>query len=122
MLSGEWIWLAYWNEPSPTATFTTDLQKRRDVLFNPAGFPDVDAVQSKWAEVERELGEFVNSARNESLKKMIPLRSSRLSLAHLMQHVVNHSTYHRGQIAAMLRQLGSEPVATDFHVFLLEGR
>lgn len=122
MLSGEWIWLAYWNEPSPTATFTTDLQKRRDVLFNPAGFPDVDAVQSKWAEVERELGEFVNSATNESLKKMIPLRSSRLSLAHLMQHVVNHSTYHRGQIAAMLRQLGSEPVATDFHVFLLEGR
>jgi uncharacterized damage-inducible protein DinB len=38
-----------------------------------------------------------------------------------MQHLANHSTYHRGQIALMLRQLGSEPLATDFHVFLVEG-
>jgi uncharacterized damage-inducible protein DinB len=44
------------------------------------------------------------------------------SLAHLMQHLANHSTYHRGQIALMMRQLGAEPVATDFHVFLVERR
>ncbi|HEU5394788.1 MAG TPA: DinB family protein [Candidatus Methylomirabilis sp.] len=30
-----------------------------------------------------------------------------------MQHVVNHSTYHRGQVITMLRQLGAKPVATD---------
>ena len=35
IISGEWIWLAYWNEPSPSAAFTTDLQKQRDALFNP---------------------------------------------------------------------------------------
>jgi uncharacterized damage-inducible protein DinB len=39
-----------------------------------------------------------------------------------MQHVANHSTYHRGQIALMMRQLDAEPPATDFHVFLVEGR
>ena len=31
----------------------------------------------------------------------------------LLQHVVNHSTYHRGQIITMLRQLGAEAVSTD---------
>ncbi len=28
---------------------------------------------------------------------------------HTLQHVVNHATYHRGQVTAMLRQLGAEP-------------
>jgi uncharacterized damage-inducible protein DinB len=33
-------------------------------------------------------------------------------------HVFNHSTYHRGQLVAMLRQLGVEKIpATDFSVF-----
>jgi uncharacterized damage-inducible protein DinB len=34
-----------------------------------------------------------------------------------MCHVVNHSTYHRGQLATMLRQLGARPVPTDLLVF-----
>lgn len=29
-------------------------------------------------------------------------------------HVINHSTYHRGQIAMEFRQHGLEPLATDF--------
>ncbi len=33
-----------------------------------------------------------------------------------------HSTYHRGQVALMMRQLNAEPLAMDFHVFLVEGR
>jgi len=37
----------------------------------------------------------------------------------LMQHLANHSTYHRGQVALMMRQLHAEPLATDFHVFLV---
>lgn len=37
-----------------------------------------------------------------------------------MQHLPNHSTYHRGQVALMMRQLGAEPMATDFRVFLAE--
>jgi uncharacterized damage-inducible protein DinB len=34
-----------------------------------------------------------------------------------MYHVVNHSTYHRGQVATMLRQLGTRPLPTDLLVF-----
>jgi uncharacterized damage-inducible protein DinB len=52
---------------------------------------------------------------------MLPFRATQVSLAHLMQHLANHSTYHRGQVALTIRQLDAEPVSTDFHVFLLEG-
>lgn len=38
-------------------------------------------------------------------------------LGRLMQHVVNHSTYHRGQVTTLLRQLGVKPLATDLLVF-----
>lgn len=58
---------------------------------------------------------------SESLERMLPFRATQLRLAHLMQHLANHSTYHRGQVALMMRQLGAEPPATDFHVFLAEG-
>ena len=32
----------------------------------------------------------------------------------IMIHLVNHSTYHRAQIAMLLRQKGFEPINTDF--------
>ena len=35
----------------------------------------------------------------------------------MLQHVVNHGTYHRGQIATMLRQLGNKSQSTDMIVF-----
>lgn len=56
-----------------------------------------------------------------SRRKDVAYGSLAVKLVHLMQHVMNHSTYHRGQLAWMLRQLGTEPRATDFHVFLVEG-
>jgi uncharacterized damage-inducible protein DinB len=115
-------WLAYWKEPIHSSAFLTDLRKRRDAVFHTDAFPNVAAVRSKWAEVKKEQAEFVNRVTSESLQKMLPFRTTQVSLARLMQHLANHSTYHRGQIALMMRQLGAEPLATDFHVFLVEGR
>jgi uncharacterized damage-inducible protein DinB len=34
-----------------------------------------------------------------------------------LQHVVNHSTYHRGQVVTLLRQLGVEPIGSDLIAF-----
>jgi uncharacterized damage-inducible protein DinB len=121
IIGGEWIWLAYWQQPSPSPAFLTDLRKRRDALFNPNAYPNVTAVQLKWAEVEKEQARFVNRVTNKSLQEMLPFRTTKISLAYLMQHLANHSTYHRGQVALMMRQLDTEPLATDFHVFLVEG-
>ena len=36
--------------------------------------------------------------------------------------VVNHSTYHRGQAATQLRQLGQTPPNTDLIAFLWQRR
>jgi uncharacterized damage-inducible protein DinB len=122
IIAGEWVWLAYWKEPPISPAFLTALRSRRNALFNPSTFPDVAAVQLKWAEVEKEQAEFVNRVTDESLGKMLPFRETRASLQQLMLHLVNHSTYHRGQVALMMRQLNAEPLATDFHVFLVEGK
>ena len=122
IIGGEWIWLAYWRESSHSSTFLTDLRTRRDALFNPHAFPNIAEVKLKWAEVEKEQVEFMNHVTNEFLEKVLPFRTTtQIRLAHLMQHLANHSTYHRGQVSLMMRQLAAGPVATDFALFLLEG-
>ena len=122
IIGGEWGWLTIWRKHSLSSAFVTDLWTRLDTLFPPNAFPDVAAVQSRWAEVEREQIEFVDRVTNESLERMLPVRQTQISLAHLMQHLANHSTYHRGQVALMMRQLAAQPLSTDFAMFLMEGR
>ena len=40
---------------------------------------------------------------------------------HIVQHLVNHATYHRGQVTTMLRQLGAAPPeALDLIAFYRE--
>ena len=36
----------------------------------------------------------------------------------LLRHVVNHTTYHRGQVATLLRQLGHKAASTDYLRFI----
>lgn len=38
----------------------------------------------------------------------------------ILRHVVNHGTYHRGNVTAMLRQQGYAGVPTDYMFYLLE--
>ena len=38
----------------------------------------------------------------------------------VLRHVVNHSTYHRGQVAAKLKRLGVDPPATDMFFWVME--
>lgn len=41
-----------------------------------------------------------------------------LPLSRVLQHIVNHGTYHRGHLSAMLRQLGYASPPTDYLFFL----
>jgi uncharacterized damage-inducible protein DinB len=41
-----------------------------------------------------------------------------LTRADIVLHVVNHGTYHRGNVAAMMYQLGVAPPTTDLPVYL----
>jgi uncharacterized damage-inducible protein DinB len=38
----------------------------------------------------------------------------------VLRHVVNHGTYHRGQIANMMRQVGVAPPSTDYFLWAME--
>lgn len=38
----------------------------------------------------------------------------------VLRHIVNHSTYHRGQVAAKLKRLGVEPPMTDMIYWVME--
>jgi uncharacterized damage-inducible protein DinB len=116
IMGAEWIWLKRWKGISPPA------------LLNAAEFPDLDSIKSKWREVEGEQADFVGQVSDVSLKQ--PFRYKNLKgedfeypLGRVMQHLVNHGTYHRGQVTNFLRQLGAKPVSTDFIVYLgLEGK
>src|SRR5262245_31023239 len=119
IVASKWAWLTYWKETAPSDAILTDLFTQSETLFQSASFPTDVTVIPKWAEVEKDELDFVNEVTNELLGRLLPVGNSSISLVHLMQHLANHSTYHRGQIAMMLRQLGAKAEATDFAEFLL---
>jgi uncharacterized damage-inducible protein DinB len=43
-------------------------------------------------------------------------------LGELVQHALNHSTFHRGQVVLLLRQMGHVPPPTDYAEYLAEAR
>jgi uncharacterized damage-inducible protein DinB len=106
----EWIWLQRWKGTSP------------QVVFDAQDFPDVRTLRVRWLEVEIEQRSFIETMTTESLLALVRYANLqgqpwRYPLWRQMYHVVNHSTYHRGQLTTMLRQLAARSVPTDFLVF-----
>lgn len=109
----EWIWLERWHGRSPGA------------LPNAADCSNLEAVRRRWAEVERDLLDYVASLTSDDLQRVVNFKTLAgvpysQQLWQCLQHVANHSTYHRGQITTMLRQLGAKPVSTDMIAFYRE--
>ena len=107
LLSAEWIWLMRCTGSSPKA------------LFDPVDFPTLDSLKAKLTEVGQDQKRFIEELSDEGFEQVISYTNTKVEqweypLQHIMQHVVNHSTYHRGQITTMLRQLGAKAVMTDF--------
>ena len=75
-------------------------------------FPDLAAVRAAWTSQEQKVRLFVLSLGEENLHRTFKYRTfdgqeMESQFAHMLQHVVNHASYHRGQITTMLRQLGA---------------
>lgn len=56
---------------------------------------------------------------SQDLLKMVNYQNSKgeafqNSIQHILLHIVNHSTYHRGQVASLIRENGLTPPSTDF--------
>ena len=102
----EWIWLERFQGRSPAS------------LPNVAECPDVNSLSAKWAEQEARLLAFVGRLSQEDLNRVLEYKTLKFGvyknpLWQSMQHVVNHGTYHRGQVTTLLRQLGAQPILTD---------
>ncbi|MFY9803316.1 MAG: DinB family protein [Candidatus Acidiferrales bacterium] len=109
----EWLWLERWHGRSPNAFPAY------------AEFPTLDSVRSRWAEIERDLLDYIASLTPEEVQRVVQHKTTAgvphaAPLWQMLQHLVNHGTYHRGQIATMLRQLGAKPIATDMILFYRE--
>ena len=83
-------------------------------LLTPDRVPDVDAARKEWSELEGEMREQLARLGPEAVNRTIKYKDLRGNdqsdvLWQMLQHVVNHSTYHRGQITTMLRQLDAAP-------------
>lgn len=86
--------------------------------------PDLATLRQHWAGVERNLVDYVSSLTEADLQRVPQLTIADVQLSQplwqYLQHVANHGSYHRGQIATMLRQLGAKADSTDLLWFYRE--
>jgi uncharacterized damage-inducible protein DinB len=113
ILGAEWIWLRRWHGESPAK------------LVVASEFATVASLRERFQAVDRERDAFLKSVTEARLQQPFDYKdlagnALRLPLVQSMQHVVNHGTYHRGQVTTMLRQLGATPIGMDMARFYLE--
>ena len=88
----------------------------------PGDYIDFPALERAWATHDEAYVTWLCSLTQPHLDGSRTLDATTYTLAELIQHALNHSTYHRGQVALLLRQLGHTPPWTDYHDFLAEAR
>jgi uncharacterized damage-inducible protein DinB len=96
----DWIWYTRVVEP----------------IDKPGG--TLEALQTEWPELQRRWEAWADSLVDADLNRELTyklLNGSELTspIWHIVLHVVNHGTLHRGQVAGMLRQLNIAPPNTD---------
>lgn len=106
LMGAEWVWLQRWQGQAPTS------------FPDAAAMTSVAAVRARWDAIWEEQRAFVDALDEDALRRPVAYRlfdgtPYEQPLGDLVRHVVNHATYHRGQLATMLRQLGRTPPSTD---------
>jgi len=109
----EWIWLERFQGRSPAS------------LPDGTQFKDIASLRERWDEHEVRLLGFVRGLTQTDLDRVMEYKTLKFGvysnpLWESMQHLVNHGSYHRGQVTTLLRQLGAQPIATDLMHFYRE--
>jgi uncharacterized damage-inducible protein DinB len=113
ILGSELVWLRRWEGESPASYAAA------------AEFPTVEALAHRWDELERGQAKFFDRLTPAALDREVAYTNVagerwRYPLRQMLLHLVNHSTYHRGQTVTLLRQLGRTPPGTDLLLYLDE--
>jgi len=109
----ERLWLERWHGRSPNS-------------FAPnSEFPTAGSVRAHWAEIDRDLLDYIASLTPEDVQRVVHHTTTAgvpqaAPLWHMLQHLANHGTYHRGQVTTLLRQLGAKASGTDLITFYRE--
>lgn len=116
LLSAEQNWYLRWQGTSPTG------------MLDPSEFPDLESLRTAWTTHESKMRRFVDDLGETGVQRELDYRTlngteSRSAMWEMILHVVNHGTYHRGQVTTMLRQLGAAPAkSVDLIVYRREVR
>ncbi|WP_300440563.1 DinB family protein [Christiangramia sp.] len=84
---------------------------------------NLEADQLEAAENEN-FQDTLSILENEDLDRIVKYRNTKgesyeNSVRDIIFHVINHSTYHRGQIATEFRKKGIDPIVSDFIYYKL---
>ena len=82
-------------------------------------------VRSSWAETAREWNALLQSLDDEGLARLVDYRMldgspHRNTVEEILTQLFGHSSYHRGQIAMLVKTAGGTPAMTDY-IFWLRG-
>lgn len=106
LVAAEKLWVSRW-EGKPESSLLT----AKDA-------PSLANLKQIWEDVASRTARFVAKLDDKKLQSTFEYTSTEgkrftHTYQQTLQHLVNHSTYHRGQIATLMRQVGAEPVGTD---------
>ena len=111
LYGADWVWLERFHGRSPRA-----MPEGEDLTT-------LEALARKWREVEAGQDAYIATLTQERLAE--PLSYVAFSgdsftrrLGDALLHLANHGTYHRGQVATLLRQLGRKAASTDYLRFI----
>lgn len=111
ILWAEELWLERWQGRS----FVPSL--------DPEDFPSLQIIRIKLHDVHAKQLLFLTGLPADAADRVVGYVNFRgqrwdYTLRQMVQHLIVHSAYHRGQLATLLRQLGLIPPSTDYLVFV----
>lgn len=112
MVGAEKVWLERWQgSPQP--------------FLDPKSVASLAELKKLWEKAGYETAKWLGTMTDRKLGETFAMKTlTGDSFTHVFWqaflHVVNHSTYHRGQVITMMRQLGHTPPATDLILFYRE--
>ena len=94
------------------------------VLERPMAAPE-GPIEAEWPRIQQRWEEWSDSLAGTGLERVIAYKDLKgnphqSALWQIVLHLVNHATLHRGQVMAMMRQLGAAPLPTDLIFYYRE--